>query len=239
MSDRTFFSRAVVLALLGSLVGCSSAAAPQAAAPIDKERDVAIHHEDCDASTPGASTVDVNGDGRPDIVHVMNGSREVCRVVDLNLDGSIDAFIFYSDDGTERRRESDYDRDGRADEIVILQGGVVVRKERETNYDDKIDTWDYYEGGRLARRERDSNGDAVVDQWWQFTDPSNDKCALVARDEDGDGKPDPGSVIDLCAPEDQGPQAAPAPAPAAAPKAPSGPAEGPAAGPEKTNKEAR
>lgn len=147
-----------------------------------------------------AQRLDVNNDGKPDLVRVPDAAgREACRVIDLNLDGAVDVFIYYDATGRERRRESDFDRDGRADEIVNMRDGIVFMKERETNYDDKLDTWDYYEGGRLARRERDSDGDGLIDQWWAFNDPTDDRCAMVATDRNVDGKPDPETVLDLCA----------------------------------------
>src|SRR5262249_23138257 len=150
----------------------------------------------------------VNGDGKPDIIHVMSGNREICRIVDLNLDGTVDAYIYYDENGLERRRESDFDRDGRPDEIAHYKNGKIFLKERETNFDNKIDTWDYYENDRLVRRERDSDGDGIVDQWWNFNNPSNPKCAVVATDRNATGKPDPNSVVDLCAESYSGPKAA-------------------------------
>jgi len=193
------FTPVFVLALVLGACAATNPSTQPPTIPTGAERDTEIKHEPCDINAPTASKIDVNGDGRPDIVHVMNGSREICRVVDLNLDGSIDAFVYYDERGLERRRESDFDRDGRPDEIVTFQGGAVSLKERETNYDDQIDTWDYYESGRLARRERDSDGDAIVDQWWIFNDPTDPSCAAVATDRNVDGKPDPETAVDLCA----------------------------------------
>jgi hypothetical protein len=191
----------------------------EAKTPTGLERDTEIKHEPCDTTSKSAQKVDVNGDGRPDIIHVMNGGRELCRVLDLNLDGAIDVFVYYDEAARERRRESDFDRDGRPDEITVYAAGVVLRKERETNFDDKIDTWDYYEGGRLVRRERDSDGDAVVDQWWQFNNPTDSKCAVVATDRNADGKPDPDTVVDLCGEAYGTPKSGPAPGGSAAPSA--------------------
>jgi hypothetical protein len=188
--------------LLVSPAACTSAdsgSSPPPATPTGNERDTEIKHEPCDANGSGAQKIDANGDGRPDIVHVMDKGREVCRIVDLNLDGQIDTFIYYDTAGRERRREADFDRDGRPDEIAHFQDGMLVLKERETNYDDKLDTWDHYEGGRLVKRERDSDGDGLVDQWWSFQDPAHPECAVVASDRNVDGKPDPDNVTDLCA----------------------------------------
>jgi hypothetical protein len=174
-------------------------------------------------------TVDVKGSGKPAIYHVMSGGKEICRAVDLNLDGAIDAFIYYDDQGRERRREQDFDRDGRADEISVFENGQIKLKLRETNFDNKIDTWDYYENGRLVKRERDSDGDGTIDQWWSFNNPTKPQCAIVASDRNADGKPDPDSVVDLCGDsygtvKTPGPAAA-APAPGATPSAaPSAPA---------------
>ena len=68
----------------------------------------------------------------------------------------------------------------------------------DTDHDGKIDTWDVMdESGNLTRRAHDSNGDGRVDQAWTF-DPTRHGCATIAPDRDGDGKPDPGSPIDIC-----------------------------------------
>lgn len=195
--------------LLLSVAGCGSAQVSTADG--DKARNVVLVHEPCNLDS--ARTVDVNGDGRPDIWHVETGGREVCRAIDLNLDGIKDAFIYYDAEGRERRRESDFDRDGFPDEISYSEAGVIVRKERETNYDAKLDTWDYYEGGRLVRRERDSTGDGNIDQWWSFNRPEDPKCAVVASDGNADGQPDPGTEVDLCGESYKAP---PPPAPSAA-----------------------
>jgi hypothetical protein len=186
-----------------SVVAACTSADPESTKPTtptgNEKRDTEVKHETCDGNSASAQKVDINGDGKNDIVHVMKGDKEVCRIVDLNLDGYPDSFIYYEADGkTERRRESDFDRDGRVDEIAISEHGQITLKLRETNFDNKIDTWDYYEGGRLTKRERDTDGDSIIDQWWTYNNPTNPKCAVVASDHNADGKPDPDTVVDLC-----------------------------------------
>ena len=187
------------------------------------QRDTELKHEECDLAQEQAVRLDANGDGRPEIIRVQQGGRDVCRAVDINMDGVIDVFIYYEPNGAQRRRESGFDRDTRPDEVSIFQGGVLVRKERETNNDTRIDTWDYYEGGRLVREERDSTGDGYVDQWWVFNRPGDPTCAIVSIDGNGDGQPDPGSELDLC--RDKVPAAAKTPPPPPKPDGPIPPAE--------------
>jgi hypothetical protein len=223
MISNTSANRLRVLLGFTSLLALTSVAcgSAQVASSETKTRNVALTHEACDLDS--ARTVDVNGDGRPDIWHVEPGGRETCRAIDLNFDGIKDAFVYYDAEGRERRRESDFDRDGFPDEISYSEAGVVARKERETNYDGKLDTWDYYEGGRLVRRERDSSGDGNIDQWWSFNRPDDPKCAVVASDANADGQPDPGTEVDLCGESYKAPSAAPVAAtpvdPAASPPA--------------------
>jgi hypothetical protein len=209
----SFAARAVpMLALLGGIVGavasCGQTLSIGGKTPTDiaNERPVTITHEDCDVNSKTAQRADTNSDGKVDIISVMSGTREVCRALDLNMDGRIDRYVYFDSDGTTvRRMESDYDRDGRIDEVSIFKGGNIIRKDREMNLDGKVDTWDIYDGGKLVRRERDSDGDGRVDQWWTFPDPNNLSCPLVAIDKDGTGRPTPGSELDMCHPQGDDP----------------------------------
>ncbi len=210
---------------LGFGLGCSSGptggAGQGAQMATGMPRDVEMKHEPCALDSSQRQIIDADNDGRPDIVRVFEAGREVCRAVDINLDGIVDTYIYYDAQGLTARRESGFDRDSRPDEIQIYSRGVLIRKERETNNDEKIDTWDYYAGGRLMREERDATGDGYIDQWWTFNRPANPKCAVVMIDGDGDGQPDQATAIDLCAGE----------APAVAPAPPAAPPAVPAAAP--------
>jgi hypothetical protein len=169
----------------------SSAKTPEGAI----QRDTAIVHEECDIDAGGATKLDANGDKRPDVVIVKDGGREVCRALDLNFDGGMDSWIYYGADGQVRRRESDYDRDGRVDEIMVFRAGSIAEKHRATMLTGKLDTWEFYQAGALARTERDSNGDSLVDQWWEYPRPG---CPVIHADVNSDGRPDPGASVDYC-----------------------------------------
>jgi hypothetical protein len=175
---------------------------PEIVAPEDCRYDVALEVDHVlpegeigRFAFPPIEHLDANGDGRADVTIVKEGGREVCRAVDLNLDGRVDVWAYMDDRGQLRRREYDFDRDGAIDQIVTYQGGVPTASQRATLLANRLDTWDYYQNGMLARTERDSDSDARVDQWWEYPKPG---CPLIHSDANQDGKPDPGTTIDYC-----------------------------------------
>jgi hypothetical protein len=187
--------------LAGSVaVACASSAAgrkagsPKGPAP----RDTRIVHEACPLDDGGVVAEDVNGDGRPDRTTVSEGGRVVCRGLDFNFDGVIDAWVYLDAGGKLRRRESDYDRDGRVDEVALYRAGVLSERQRATTLAGKLDTWQHYQNGKVASAERDSNGDDYVDQWWEYPDQRSADCPLIHSDVNGDGRPDPGATVDVC-----------------------------------------
>lgn len=186
-----FVGTAAGLSQLGCGGSSSSAKVPEGAV----QRDTEIVHEECEVDAGDALKLDANGDKRPDVVQVRDGGREVCRALDLNFDGTMDSWIYYDEQGRIRRRESDYDRDGRVDEVMLFRAGVVAEKHRATMLTGKLDTWEYYKAGALARTERDSNGDTIVDQWWEYPRAG---CPVIHADVNSDGRPDPGASVDYC-----------------------------------------
>jgi hypothetical protein len=188
-------------ALLSAIgFGCGAAATGRGAdgRPLISARDTRILHEDCPISAGGAINEDVNGDGRPDRTTVNDGGRPSCRSLDFNFDGTVDAWVYLDESGNTRRRESDYDRDGRVDEVSLYRAGVLAEQHRATTLAGKLDTWHYYVSGKVARTERDSNGDDHVDQWWEYPAERAADCPLIHSDVDGDGRPDPGATVDVC-----------------------------------------
>jgi hypothetical protein len=95
-------------------------------------------------------------------------------------------------------RGYDTNGDGKVDHIAVSVKGKDRCYGEDTDHDGKIDTWDVVdESGKLSKRAHDTDGDGRVDQAWSF-DPSRRGCATIAADVNGDGKPDPGSPIDVC-----------------------------------------
>ncbi|HYP97709.1 MAG TPA: hypothetical protein VER96_03475 [Polyangiaceae bacterium] len=158
-------------------------------------RDTTVVHEKCDVASETVEKIDANGDGKTDITIVREGGRELCRAVDLNFDGVIDAYSYFDISGQLRRRENDYDKDGQIDEITTFKGGQISEKDQSTALAQHLDTWDFYQAGALVRTERDSNGDGIIDQWWEYPKPG---CPLIHADMNNDGRPDPGATIDYC-----------------------------------------
>ena len=191
--------RAVAVVSFSLAMGCGSKGGTSKIPSADT-LPLALEHDPCDTGSSSAQKVDTNGDGIPDIVRVMVDGRETCRMVDLNHDGRADSYVYFDGSGNVRRRESDFDRDGRVDEIAYYAAGVPIRKDRETNLDGRLDTWDFYEGGKIHHRLRDSDGDGKVDQWWSWPDPDKIECAVIASDHNGDGRPDLNDVVDVCHP---------------------------------------
>jgi len=179
--------------LLGGCAGSSGNA--DSAADAGGPRPTEIIHEDCDVAAASAERMDANGDGVADVTSVKAGNQVSCQAFDLNFDGKVDSWVYFEPNGQVRRRESDYDRDGRIDEIAVFSAGVLSEKHRATTMLNRLDTWDFYKAGVLARTERDSDGDAQVDQWWEYPKA---ECPLIHSDVDGDGRPDPGATVDFC-----------------------------------------
>ena len=185
--------------LLGALfqAGCNGAgsAGAKSADGTVTTRDTRVSHEVCDITSEQVQKIDANGDGKSDITIVLAGGRELCRAVDLNFDGVVDAYTYFDSNGQLRRRENDYDRDGQIDEITLFKGTQIAEKDRSTALPQHLDTWDFYQAGVLLRTERDSNGDGIIDQWWEYPKPG---CPLIHADVNNDGRPDPGATIDYC-----------------------------------------
>ena len=134
--------------------------------------------------------VDLNGDGRLEIVNSYRETRDgsrflVKKSLDLDMDGSIDVVSWFDDQGRLQKEEMDGDFDGRFDWIDHYQNGVRIMSEVDTDYDGKTNVWSYYVDGRIDRKERDLDGDGQVDYWERFDAQGN--VVITGQDTDGDG----------------------------------------------------
>lgn len=195
-----------------------------AAKPPEGWRSEKLDHEECSESGNRVEALDTNGDKKADVRRVFDGSgHEKCRIADLSFNGKPDLYEYFDGSGAIRRREFCYDDTGVVNAIETYQGGKLVSRQYDTSGQHKVDTWEWFDPsaaidpktGRPAhptRRERDTTGRGVVDQWWTW---DGDKVT-IATDRDGDGKPDPASVIVLGGSPKDNPSAAPPGAPAPA-----------------------
>jgi hypothetical protein len=91
-----------------------------------------------------AEETDLDRDGRPDVRKLFAGSVMVCKLADLDMDGSYDTALV-EDQVTGRRLEyMDLDFDGRIDASIEydLGTGARLRTLRDTDGDGLADTID-------------------------------------------------------------------------------------------------
>ena len=115
---------------------------------------------------PVRREIDLNRDGRPDVVSHFSGDILVQEEIDADFDGQTDWVDFY-EEGQRARSEWDTDFDGRADLYKYYNRGMVERIERDALLprDGRIDYWEYYENGIMQRAGRDIDGDGKIDEW--------------------------------------------------------------------------
>jgi hypothetical protein len=203
-------------AVTGTLAACGGGGArvtPVVSAPAATgRRSETVDHEPCAVAGGHVESLDTNGDGKPDILRVRDGSQhELCRAVDLNRDGRMDLFEYFDATGAIRRREFSYGDKGEVNAVEIYEAGKLVARSYDTTGQHKIDTWDWFDPGapvdaktgrpaHPTRRERDVLGGGVINQWWTW----NGDQVSISSDHNGDGKPDPASTVVLGGGDDAG-----------------------------------
>ncbi len=108
---------------------------------------------------------DLNGDGKVDIreYYDADGNLEK-QVVDLDFDGKPD-IVLYFEKGQLVRKEYSFGFDGKPHAWNYYEKKQLVRKERDENGDGKVDYWEYWENGEIDRVGFDTDGDGKVDRW--------------------------------------------------------------------------
>lgn len=134
---------------------------------------------------------DINKDKKPDVIKyfkLVDGDEVMVRKeFDLNFDGKIDVWRFYSDQAELLREDMDYDFDGKVDAENYYEAGTVVRQEMDLNFDGQPDMKKYFEKGVIVRMEADTNNDGKVDYWEYFEKGKLDRIGI---DRDADGSVD-------------------------------------------------
>lgn len=118
---------------------------------------------------PKEIRIDRNYDGVAERTEIYDNKGFIQRVeVDSDADGKIDEWISY-EKGVVVKGEKDLNRDGKADTAMIYDGkGVIIRTESDTNGDGKIDEWVYYANGVPVKAEKDTNNDGKIDTWLNY-----------------------------------------------------------------------
>lgn len=196
---RPYLALCVTMASIGGCAGSNGSAESPDDVPPVTARYTLVTHESCNLTGEEVVREDANGDGKADVITVSEGGIKACQWLDFNFDGVCDTWLYFTPRGQVRRREVDYDRDGRIDETTNFVGDRIQERQRVMTLVGKVDTWQHFENGQLARAERDTNGDGIVDQWWEYPKRAETECPLIHSDMDGDGRPDPGATVDLCA----------------------------------------
>lgn len=188
-------------------------------------------HQECIAAGGDIQSVDVDGNGQPDVRTVMEGGRPKCRETDANFDGRVDIYRWFDlSNGFVTRVEDDYDFDGRIDVVSTWENNLPVRDILDTNFDGRTDTWRDYRDGHISELRRDADGDGRVDTWERFD--TTGAVTYSAIDANHDGEPDapPAAAAPAAATPATTPAAtSPATTPAATTPATTTPATTPAA----------
>lgn len=150
-----------------------------------------VDDDRCNKTSKKVHQVDVNNDGRADLLTLTArdklGERLVCKQADLNFDGRIDAFLHYDDQGVLNREQYDMDFDGRIDLGRYYKENLLFLDEQDLDHDGYVDAWRRYDKARLVRIDHDRDHDGRPDM---FTFYAAGQIDRVGYDVDGDGKVD-------------------------------------------------
>lgn len=147
--------------------------------------------DDFDPSGYDRRDLDLNKDGAPDayqFTQLVDERTVVFRKeVDVNFDGRIDLIRSFNGRGELSSERLDHDFDGRIDVVNIFEKGVIVRKEYDTNFDGNVDLTRYFDQGIISRKEADLDHNGQIDYWEYYEKGKLDRIGI---DRDGDGQVD-------------------------------------------------
>ena len=157
-------------------------------------------------NNPLVASYDVNKDGNADMwkvyEEIKTNDEETKRIlsrreIDLNFDGKINYFKFYSDKGNIKKEYIDTDLDGIIDTIRYYEKNLITRKEifkknpidKKLNINSKIKPYKkyIYTNQKLSRILIDRTGNGDLDEYLFFR---KNKLIQIGFDDDNDGKID-------------------------------------------------
>lgn len=188
----SMFITSLFLAVL-TTIGCGSRKSAESVETEYQAGDSAVVQERRTSDGNLIQEIDFDANGRPEVFNYYRAADDKSRVLlrkesDLNRDGKIDVYSFFTDSGALDREEMDSDFDGAVDWVDHYQAGQRVSTEVDTDHNGKYDLFKYYSGGKITNEERDTNGDTRIDFWATFDTSGNVKNE--GWDVDGDGKMD-------------------------------------------------
>jgi hypothetical protein len=140
---------------------------------------------------------DATRDGKNDAVGYLDGKQLRRIELDLDANGSIDRWDFYTADGTLEKVGLSQRNDGRMDaEAFYTPAGILERMHVSTARDGVFDRIEHYEDNVLVRSEEDTNRDGKPDKWETYRPEPGVPTAVrpyavtsTAFDESGRGTP--------------------------------------------------
>ena len=114
-------------------------------------------------------TVNVERDGKPNVISYMDGTKFVRIEIDADEDGKVDRWEYYGPTQRVDRVGISRANDGKAD-TWMFQGadGSVSRIEVSTKHDGRVNRTEFYNRDVLTRVEEDTDADGRVDKWEEY-----------------------------------------------------------------------
>ncbi len=100
----------------------------------------------------------------PSIPRTGDAARLRRVETDSRGDGFVDDVVYLNEKGQKVREEFDFNRDGKMDDFLWYENGLLAREEIDSRFSGKIDIRVYlFQGAYIERYERDTDGDGVPD----------------------------------------------------------------------------
>lgn len=141
---------------------------------------------------------DSSGDGKPDTFLHMDGTRLLSADYDVDADGVVERWEFFTEDRSIEKVGFSSRNDGVMDRQAFYEPqGTLARLAISTRRDGTFDRVEFYQNGVLLRSQEDTNRDGRPDKWDTYraltnAAPGESPYAITstAFDESGSGRPE-------------------------------------------------